>query len=220
MLRAPSTSRAHMALAIGTMAWAGATCRCHAAEPGVLLTAFGPFAGRGVHGSATVAHRLDGTLVAGALIHILVVPVRWGEPERLVPAEVDRLKPVALLGLGEGLPGHAVYVECVGHNAARALPDADGALPAQAILDATAPSSRPARFHVDPAWFTDAAFQVTESHDAGGYRCHEMFFTALGQAVRTCGFVHLPPQGEVPDDAYCEHLVPIVRALLAHNRDP
>jgi pyroglutamyl-peptidase len=220
MHRTISQSLAHLALAICTVVCMGAVCWCHSAEPVVLLTAFGPFDGRGVNGSATIAHRLDGTLIAGARISILVLPVRWGEPERRLPAEVERLKPVALLGLGEGRPGLTVYVERMGANVARALPDVGGALPPQAILDATAPASRPVRLRFDPSWFTDAAFLVTDSHDAGGYLCNEMLFTALGQSVSTCGFVHVPPQGDEPDDRYSEHLVPIVRDLIAHNLAP
>lgn len=215
-----SHSLAQLALAISTVVGVGAACWCHAAEPIVLLTAFGPFDGRGVNGSATVAHRLDGTLIAGARISILVLPVRWGEPERRLPAEVERLKPVVLLGLGEGRPGRTVYVERVGANVARAVPDVGGVLPAQAILDAAAPASRPVRIRFDPSWFTAAAFQVADSHDAGGYLCNELLFTALGQPVSTCGFVHLPPQGEESDALYSDQLVPIVRALIAHNLAP
>jgi pyroglutamyl-peptidase len=213
-------SLAQLVLAISAAMCVSAARWCHSSEPSVLLTAFGPFDGRGVNGSATVAHRLDGTLIAGSRISILVLPVRWGEPERRLPAEVDRLKPMVLLGLGEGQPGRTVYVERVGANAARSFTDVDGALPPQAILDATAPASRSARLRFDRSWFTAAAFQVTDSHDAGGYLCNEMLFTALGQPVITCGFIHLPPQGDTPDAPYCDQLAPIVRDLIARNLAP
>ncbi len=122
--------------------------------------------------------------------------------------------------MGEGRPGRTVAVERLGLNAARALPDVGGALPPQAILDPSAPSSRPARLRFDPSWFAAAAYQVSESHDAGGNLCNEMLFTALGQAVGTCGFVHVPPQGDEPDERYGDHFVAIVRELIARNLAP
>lgn len=207
-------------LMIALIVCLNAMALCCSVEPIILLTAFAPFDGRGVNGSATIAHRLDGAQIGGARIAILIIPVRWGEPERQLPAAVDRLKPVALLGLGEGLPGHTVYVEQVGANLARHYPDVDGVLPPQAVLNGTGPPSRPVRFRFEPSWFTDPAIQVMASQDAGGYLCNEMLFTALGQPVSTCGFVHLPPQGDVPDVLYSDHLVPIVRDLIAHNVMP
>jgi pyrrolidone-carboxylate peptidase len=199
-------------LAIGAAAAAG--------EPVILLTAFEPFAGRGVNGSATVANRLAGTVIGGARVVVLVLPVRWGEPERRLPDTVTRLKPVLLLGLGEGQPGRGVVVERLGANLARHLPDASGALPPGELLDPQAPSHRPARFQLDAAWFPAGAVSVQESHDAGGYLCNELLFTALAQPVAVCGFVHLAPQGDQPDEAYATPLVPVIRALIAHNVTP
>jgi pyrrolidone-carboxylate peptidase len=220
MLGSPRRSLANWVVSLSTVVCLSALCGCRAVEPIVLVTAFGPFDGRGVNGSTTIAHHLDGMRIAGARISILVLPVRWGEPERRLPSEIERLKPVALLGLGEGRPGQTVYVERVAANVAQGFPDVDGALPPQGALDPAAPASRPVRLRFDRSWFTDTAYQVTDSLDAGGYLCNELLFTALGQLVSTCGFVHLPPQGTVPDALYSEHLVVIVRDLIAHNLAP
>jgi hypothetical protein len=99
-----------------------AAAAANAAEPVILVTAFQPFAGRGVNGSATVAQRLAGEIIAGCRVAVLVMPVRWGEPARQLPAAVARLQPRLLLGLGEGDPG-LVSVERVGANLARPIPD-------------------------------------------------------------------------------------------------
>ena len=208
---------AHVIAAACAAFSAGAGADCSAAEPVVLLTAFGPFDGRGVNGSATVAHRLEGEVVAGARISILVLPVRWGEPERRLPEAVLRLHPVLLLGVGEGLPGATVYVEREGANQARPYRDADGALPPSAVLDAAAPAVLPVRLRCDLAWFAPAACPVADSRDAGGYLCNELLFTALRQPVAACGFVHLPPQGAAAAAGYADAYAPIVRTLIARN---
>ncbi len=204
-----------LVICIGLVAAAAA----RAAEPVILVTAFQPFAGRGVNGSATVAQRLAGEIIAGGRVTVLVMPVRWGEPARQLPAAVARLQPRLLLGLGEGYAG-LVTVERMGANLARPIPDEGQALPTAAQLEPAGPATRPARLDFAPEWFSAAALPVRASADAGGYLCNELLYRALGEPVQRCGFMHLPPQAAVSDDAYAAALVPLVRIIIERNLAP
>jgi pyroglutamyl-peptidase len=179
----------------------------------VLLTGFGPFAGRGVNGSQTVVESLDGHELGGVRIVVTVLPVRWGEPERQLPPLVERWQPRLLLCLGEGRPG-VVAVEGLGHNRA-AHPDEAG-VSAPADLG-PGPASRASRLRFDPAWFSDSSVPVVTSQDAGSYLCNATFYHALALPVDRVGFVHLPPQGATPDAAYQALCTPIIRRLIAEN---
>ncbi len=190
-----------------------ATTLAAAELPTVLLTAYGPFAGRGVNGSETVARSLDGSEIAGARVQVLVLPVRWGEPERVVPAAVQRLHPVLVLGLGEGWPDTAAVERQAVNRAAGA--DETGIAP-PASLDSAGPATRLATILFERTWFAaDAPIRV--SADAGTYLCNNLLYVATAQPVPAAGFMHLPPQGDTPAAAYIERWAPLVRTLIEHN---
>lgn len=185
-----------------------------AVEPVVLLTAFKPFVGRGVNGSETVAKAIDQRLIAGARVQVLILPVHWGEPERQLPLAVARWKPVLLLGLGEGFPGH-VALERMARN--RAVHPDELNAPPPATLDPRGPATRASRFACDLSWFTASRVPVRLSDDAGEFLCNSLLYTALAQPVAKVGFVHLPPQGEVAGRDYVERLLPIVVTVIERN---
>ncbi|MBA2480646.1 MAG: hypothetical protein H0V44_08290 [Planctomycetes bacterium] len=184
----------------------------------VLVTAYAPFDGRSLNGSATVAAAIQGKPVAGARIATLVLPVRWGEPQRRLPEEIARLKPVLVLGLGEGRPG-VITFERVAKNRAD-HPDIDHAKPPAPTLDAQGPATRATRLAFDTAWFPKPPVPIGPSDDAGAYLCNSMLYCALGQAVEKTGFMHLPPQGATADAAYAETYAPIVLTLIEKNLIP
>ncbi len=186
-------------------------------QPVVLITAYGPFEGRGVNGSETVARGLDGLEIAGAVVRVRVLPVRWGEPEARVPAAIDELKPALVIGLGEGHPDR-VAVERIARNHAQ-NPDEAGHAP-PATLQILGPAQRAATLVFDPAWCAGAAIPVVASDDAGAYLCNNLLYVALASAVPRVGFIHLPPQGETPAEDYRAALAPIVRTIIEHNLAP
>jgi len=201
-------------LALACVAALGFGAEEAGAEPVVLLTAFTAFAGRGVNGSETVATALDQRVIAGARVHILVLPVQWGEPERQLPAAVTKWKPALLLGLGEGWPGH-VAVERVARN--RAAHNDEAGAPPPATLAVNAPMTRAFRLDHAATWFAGSAVPVQLSDDAGDYLCNNLFYVAMAQPAARAGFVHLPPQGEVASAAYATPLLPIIIGLIEHN---
>ena len=151
---------------------------------------------------------------AAVTVHVLILPVHWGEPERHLPLAVAKWKPVLLLGLGEGMPGH-VAIERMARNHA-AHPD-EANVPAPATLDPSGPATRAARFACDLSWFTASKVPVQLSDDAGDFLCNSLFYTALAQPVAHAGFVHLPPQGDVAEQVYVESLLPIVVTVIERN---
>ena len=185
-------------------------------EPVVLVTAFGPFDGRGVNGSESIARDLDHRLIDGYRVYTLVMPVAWGQPAQDLPIALARLHPHLLLGLGEGYPGK-VTVECVGRNRAGAHTDALNRLAATSVLDAAGPAERNATLLFDASWFPRSLVPVERSTDAGDYLCNACLYTALGSTTVRCGFVHVPPQGQVPDAQYAPGLVAIISTLISRN---
>lgn len=182
-----------------------------AAEAPVLVIAFGPFAGRGENGSATLAAGLEGRSIGGHRIVTAVLPVRWGEPEAQLPALIERHRPCLILGLGEGHPGR-VAIETRAANR-RAHPDEAGRSPTPQI-EVDGPEYRASTLVIDPAALPAAAVPVLHSKDAGSYLCNNLLWTCLAQAEVPAGFVHLPPQGSEDDAAYRERFGAVIEALL------
>jgi pyroglutamyl-peptidase len=188
----------------------------HDHAPPILVTAFQPFAGRSVNGSATIATALAKDLIDGRPVRTLVMPVRWGEPQADLPAAAVRLRPQLICGLGEGFPGH-VAVETLAHNHADPIPDDHGLLPPASWLDPKGPDIRSGTMTVDPVWLTQTTLPVVASADDGGYLCNECFYVASACGAERCGFIHLPPQDAMSDADYLALYLPIVRLLISHN---
>jgi len=185
-------------------------------EPVVLITAYGPFEGREVNGSETIARQLDQQLIHGYRVCILVMPVLWGQPARDLPPMLARLRPHLVLGLGEGGPD-TVVVECIGRNRAGTQADAQHRFAPGPVLDTAGPTERTATLRYDAGWFPLSPAPVVRSTDAGDYLCNACLYTALGSTAARCGFVHVPPQGQRPDAQYAPGLVAIIRTLISHN---
>ena len=184
-----------------------------AAEQPILLIAYGPFAGRGVNGSATVARSFEGTTLAGHPVVVAVRPGRWGAPEDQVPRLYAEHHPRLVLGLGEGFPDR-VAIETRARNR-RQHRDEAGAEPAQVEIEADGPPIRSSPLRIDPADLPPTGVPVLRSADAGTYLCNNLLWTCLAQADGPpAGFVHLPPQGDRDDDTYRAAFRPVVEAVL------
>lgn len=184
--------------------------------PVVLITAFEPFAQRIKNGSATVAGALGRELTEVSL-RIDVMPVRWGEPERRLPALVTKLRPRLLIGLGEGQPGF-VAVERVARNQAWGADTLDR-LPPGDLLQPDGPRERRSTLLFEEKWKLNREVAVTISDDAGQYLCNALLYTALAQPVERIGFIHLPPQESESDAAYAARFVPVIAGIVRRNLD-
>ena len=180
----------------------------------ILIIAYGPFAGRGVNGSQTLAEALHGQQIAGYEIVSSVLPVRWGAPEAALPDLLAQHRPALILGLGEGHPDH-IAIEMRAHNRAE-HPDEAGQ-PAPAQLASEGPEQRSARFFVDIQALPETPIPIRHSEDAGSYLCNSLLYHSLASSVAKVGFVHLPPQGAVAAEPYRSALQPLILAMLEQN---
>lgn len=159
--------------------------------PVVLVTGFGPFPGVADNPSARFAAAVDGREIGGARIVGRVIPVDWSAAWPAIEAAVAETRPDALLMYGVAVQRHRVEVERVARNVAGPRLDARGALPADEAIAPGGPSTLPCRL----PWAALLGPEVGASDDAGDYLCNFVLYQAvhrLGDAVRYCGFVHLP----------------------------
>ena len=181
----------------------------------ILLLSYQAFAGRGVNGSETVGTDLADEHVGGHRVVHVSLPVVWGEPEAQVPGLIAEHQPVLVLGLGEGFPNR-IAVEQRAVNR-RDYPDERGDAPPAQQVDPAGPASHASRWRFDPAAFTDHGIAVVASSDAGTYLCNNLLYTSLASDCPIVGFVHLPPQGTLPADAYRSLCSPVIRKLITTN---
>src|SRR5258708_37436863 len=73
----------------------------------ILLTGFGPFGGERINPSWEVAERFEGKRIGGAVVKTLKLPVHCKRAARQVMDTVERIRPAAVIGLGQagGRPG-------------------------------------------------------------------------------------------------------------------
>src|SRR5229473_7487023 len=90
----------------------------------ILLTGFGPFGGERINPSWEVAGRFEGKRIGGAVVKTLKLPVHCKRAARQVMDTVERIRPAAVIGLGEAGGRPALSLERVAVN----LADDRGAL--------------------------------------------------------------------------------------------
>jgi len=179
---------------------------------GILVTGFGPFAGRAGNGSQAVVQAIDARRLGGVALHGEVWPVRWGIAERRLPGLLARLRPALVLGLGEGGDRIAVETRAANHRDGidaggrecreKVVPGGEPVLLSKVVPDvAGLRSPRP----------------VAYSEDAGTFLCNNAYYVALRATGGRALFCHLPPQGTLSDLAYARTFVPVVRDLLTRH---
>jgi pyrrolidone-carboxylate peptidase len=186
--------------------WCGAAMAA-GADPVVLITAFGPFDGRGVNGSETVGRALIAQGIPGVELHLVVMPVGWNEPLKRLPPAVEQFHPQVLIGLGEGLGG--IQVEQIGLNLSYGV-DVYGVQRLYRRILSGTEDKRQSTLLFDAA-------RVSRSYDAGMYLCNASLYISLGLGVPRTGFVHLTPQGSADAPTYIATFLPIIRELVLRN---
>ncbi|TVR45908.1 MAG: hypothetical protein EA402_03595 [Planctomycetota bacterium] len=185
-----------------------------ASEVNLLITAFGPFDGRGINGSSTVLPDLVQAFNGQAL----VLPVTWASlHDQLTPA-IASMRPRILIGLGEGHPG-AIALELRARNQARGKDVAAHSPPPWLgpSMELWRPSRLPeshiqmlARLKALP----EGSYPINASQDAGDYLCNAWLWHALGSQSPIVCFIHLPPQGERSEQEYRQAVLPGLITLL------
>jgi pyroglutamyl-peptidase len=165
----------------------------------ILLTGFAPFRGERINPSWEIARRLDGETIGGLLVKSVRMPVRCAVAARRIAIAIDRIKPRAVLGLGEAGGRPAISLEQVAIN----LADSTGAM-----AKTGDPGSSPVIRGGPDAYFARMPFSMilraldrvdipaVISLTAGAYACNALMYAALHHLRRrpavAVGFIHLP----------------------------
>lgn len=185
----------------------------------LLLVGYGWFAGipeGETNNAELVARALDGEVLQrdgrSAVVHSLIVPVRWADAFGPVEAAIARLRPTAVVAMGTDARAAALRPEpyavnwAAGQDAGDAPPRSEpiapggsawlrGTLPYEAMVREALAAGIPAQLGALRADCPDAPIGV--SCTAGTYLCNFMAYrlAQLGHATGLrAGFIHLPTQ--------------------------
>jgi len=164
----------------------------------ILLTGFAPFGRERSNPSWTIAHELDGEVVGGFRLKAIRLSVNCRRASREISAAIAKLRPRAVLGLGQAggrtsLSIERVAINLASHRAGELNSREDG---------------RPVIRDGPDAYFTRIPYAkilralerqkipASISLSAGAYACNAMMYSALhalrDQPKIPVGFVHLP----------------------------
>ena len=172
----------------------------------ILVTAFTPFGGDALNASQEILNALPATL-GGVRLEKRLLPVSFCFAPRLALEAADRLRPEAIVCLGQAGGRDAVTPERVAVNLMDAsMPDNDGFQP---VDEPVIPNAPAAYFSALPVKTMVEAMQrigvpARLSNTAGTYVCNALMFAMLHQTKDIpCGFIHVPylteqRKGETP----------------------
>ena len=165
--------------------------------PVVVVTGFEPFGNYSVNPSGELARVLNGTMVDGALIVGVVVPVNFTTAVKSVEDAIDRYHPVLVISTGLNARLHGrVAVEQWGVNL-RQRPRVDGRWVPPVVLVPGGPVVRRVSIPVEKCIraLRTSDVPVQGSFWAGTYVCNAVLYETAGSVegsgVRV-GFVHVP----------------------------
>jgi pyroglutamyl-peptidase len=165
----------------------------------ILLTGFAPFGGERTNPSWEVASSLDGQEIGSAKIYALELPVSCRRASKIVTDAIARIKPAAVLGLGQAGGRLSLSIEKVAVNLAneRASRECDSGANAKPVV-ANGPDAYFARLPIAPMLkaIARAGIPAALSLSAGVYVCNTVMYSVL-HALRSrpnvpAGFIHLP----------------------------
>ena len=165
----------------------------------ILITAFEPFGGDDRNASQEVMNALPEDL-RGAEIRKLCLPVEFGRAAELAREAAERLRPDAVVCLGQAGRRSEITPERVSINLMDArLPDNAGFQPVEMPIDPDGPaayfSTLPIRSMTEA--MREAGVPARISNTAGTYVCNDLMYRVLRWANLhrpdlPCGFIHVP----------------------------
>lgn len=161
----------------------------------ILITAFSPFGGDAQNASQEILNALPATL-GGVRLEKRLLPVSFRSAPRLALEAAERLRPDAIVCLGQAAGRDAVTPERVAVNLMDAAkPDNDGYQP---VDEPVIPNAPAAYFSTLPVKAMIEAMQrvgvpARLSNTAGTYVCNALMYAMLHQTKDVpCGFIHVP----------------------------
>lgn len=184
-----------------------------AAEEVFIITAFRPFMGRGKNASETILNSLKQD-PDFAKVQLRVLDVGW-DKVRDVIAELSPAKLRGIIGLGEGHKGF-VAIELYGRNVANGT-DEFGVAKGGEVIAAGKPAQARSRILFQLRSEAEYPVPIVISNNAGEFLCNYALFQYNQLDARVSGFIHVPPQESVPDEAYLHVIRPVVVDILKQN---
>lgn len=185
----------------------------------ILVTAFGPFAGRSENASTLALRALKKAFPA---IRSRILPVDSViAPARLKEA-IRVVKPDALIMLGEAAGSKTIRLEKTAWNELDfRIPDISGHQPQGLPIRHGAPAARSSTLPLDAFHkrLDAGAHEVSYSDDPGRYLCNQVFYTALDHIEKhgdqcLAGFIHLPLASDYPTLRSAAALGEMIRQIL------
>ena len=161
----------------------------------ILVTAFTPFGGDALNASQEILNALPDTL-GGVRLEKRLLPVSFHSAPRLAQEAAERLRPEAIVCLGQAGGRDAVTPERVAVNLMDATsPDNDGFQPVDEPIFPDGPaayfSTLPVKAMVEA--MQRLAVPARLSDTAGTYVCNCLMYAMLHRMRETpCGFIHVP----------------------------
>lgn len=191
----------------------------------ILVTAFDPFGGESVN-PAQQAVELMESEIGNKTIHKLVVPTVFGRAAELVINAMDKLRPDAVICVGQAGGRRAVTPERVAINVMDAsIKDNAGNQPTDEPIAADGPAAYFSTLNIKAMVeaIRDAGFPGDISNSAGTFVCNSLLYSVLHHAAQhmpetRAVFIHVP---YIPEQTVGKENVPsmpledIVRALTA-----
>ena len=165
----------------------------------LLLSAFEPFGGERTNPSWEVAQMLDGREIGGLVVKAALLPVNTPRAVRTITAEIRRVRPRAVLGLGQAGGRPMISLEKVAINLSerRAGHETDGGLAGRPVVRGGADAifaRLPLRTILRA--LERRGIPAALSLSAGAYVCNAVMYATLhALAARPdvqAGFIHLP----------------------------
>lgn len=191
----------------------------------ILVTAFDPFGGETVNPAQEAVALLPET-IGGHRVHKLTVPTVFGAAAELVTNTMDKLRPDAVVCVGQAGGRRAVSVERVAVNLMDArIRDNAGNQPEDQPVAEGGPaayfSTLPVKAMAQA--IKDAGLEGAVSYTAGTFVCNSLLYSVLHHAAAhmpaaRCCFIHVP---FIPEQTAGKEGVPsmpledMVRALTA-----
>lgn len=164
----------------------------------VLLSGFEPFGGEQVNPSLELVKRLAVEEWDGVEVHVVQLPVVFGEAIEKMRAKVEEVGPDVVIGIGQAGGRSALSIERVGINVDDAvIPDNGGQQPIDRSIVEDGPAAYFATLPIKR--MMQAAREVGVpaeiSNSAGTYVCNHLMYGILhllAGTERRGGFIHIP----------------------------
>ena len=165
----------------------------------LLLSGFAPFGGERTNPSWEIASRLDGREIGGLTVKALKLPVSTPRAVRAIRESIRRMRPSAVLGLGQAGGRPAISLEKVAINLVERRPgrESDGGLAGMPVVAGGADAifaRLPMRLILRA--LARRELPASLSLSAGAYVCNSVMYAMLDllrdRTDIPAGFIHLP----------------------------